>query len=580
MYLTLEVVSPQAASLGAERRKVVGPEGLTIGRVPGNGWVIPDPYISKQHARISFSGERFFVEVLGRNPIALGRSDNTLNLNKMYPLSNGDRLFIDQYEISVAVQQGDAPGFAPVRAAPPIGSIAASDDPFALISERAVPPAVPSVAASSSASAVIPPAWDSSVLQSPGDTATLDPLAVMGGGAPPAPEAPPPVNWQQASPLTDHLELPSIRPTTDGIPTNWDQSVIVPVEPPPPPAPPLRAEPPRPSSPRPAPRPAVQPPPAVQPRTPVAPSTGNGAGRAAPRQTSAPPSFPGAAPSHPGEAASFPRAHTPLQPGTPPPSHHSANTTPLMPPSFHQSAAAPLQSQPSFQQATAAPTWPAQQSTASAHAPGVPPDRRPAAVSADFAELLRGAGMSEQDISPEVMNELGRVLRVVVQGLMEVLQARSEIKSQFRLPLTRVKAAENNPLKLSPNVESALHTLLVQRNAGYLGTVPAFEDAFADIRSHQMAMLEGVRAAFQSMLESFDPRQLEDRFDASAKRGGNLLSNLGGKPKYWDLYKERFERLAGDPDDTFRRLFGDVFAEAYEKQLERLRVAGRDAGRK
>jgi type VI secretion system FHA domain protein len=187
----------------------------------------------------------------------------------------------------------------------------------------------------------------------------------------------------------------------------------------------------------------------------------------------------------------------------------------------------------------------------------------------DLTELLRGAGLSERDLSPEMLRELGQVLRIVVQGVMEVLQARAEIKSQFRLPLTRVQAKENNPLKLSPNVESALHTLLVQRNPGYLPTVQAFEDAFADIRSHQMAMLEGLRVAFDSMLQSFDPQELEEQFEKSAGRGG--LLGFGGKAKYWDLYVERFSRLGTDADDVFRRLFGDVFAQAYEQQLQRLK---------
>jgi type VI secretion system FHA domain protein len=195
-----------------------------------------------------------------------------------------------------------------------------------------------------------------------------------------------------------------------------------------------------------------------------------------------------------------------------------------------------------------------------------------------LAELLRGAGLSERELSAEVAQELGQVLRIVVQGVMDVLQARSDIKSQFRLPLTRIKPSENNPLKLSPNVESALHTLLVQRNPGYLPTAKAFEDAFTDIRSHQMAMLEGVRAAFQAMLKSFDPENLEEQFENGAKRGGRL--GFGGKAKNWELYSEWFARLGKDSDDTFRRLFGDVFAEAYEQQLERLKRLAAESGRK
>jgi type VI secretion system FHA domain protein len=191
----------------------------------------------------------------------------------------------------------------------------------------------------------------------------------------------------------------------------------------------------------------------------------------------------------------------------------------------------------------------------------------------DLAALLQAAGVPERDLSPEIAQELGKVLRVVVDGVMAVLQGRAEIKSQFRLPLTRVQAMENNPLKLSPNVESALHTLLVQRNPGYLPTVQAFEDAFADIRNHQLAMLEGVRVAFDAMLGAFDPRELERDFERSVKRAGLLggLGGLGGKSKYWELYSERFSRFGKDADDTFRRLFGDFFADAYEMQLERLK---------
>jgi type VI secretion system FHA domain protein len=191
------------------------------------------------------------------------------------------------------------------------------------------------------------------------------------------------------------------------------------------------------------------------------------------------------------------------------------------------------------------------------------------AVGADLAELLRGVGLPDGALSAEVLHELGKVLRIVVQGVMEVLKARDEIKAQFRLPLTRVQADENNPLKLCPNVESALHTLLVHRDPGYLSTVPAFEAAFADIRSHQLAMLAGVRLAFESMLERFEPRALEQEFERAVSRGGRL--GFGVKSKYWDLYVERFSHLGRDADDTFRRLFGDVFAEAYEQQLERLK---------
>jgi type VI secretion system FHA domain protein len=461
MYLTLEVVSPQAASLGARRRQIVGTKGLTIGRAPGNDWVIPDPYVSKQHARIVCSEGRFFVEGLGRNPIALGRADNAIPTSQPQALENGDRLFIDQYEILVAALPGDPPGEALVS-----GGVEAESDAGFVDSVSSTPtPAVASVEP-----ARIPDVWDKAIVDVASETAELDPLHALGDRGSVRENTAQPVNWQQASPLDEHFKAPAPVQGEGGIPDNWARSILVP-------------------------RPAAL------------------------REAAAPAS-----------PAPFPLA--PAQPVPPPSSSAQLNSATPVP-------------------APAAVV-------------------RPQSAGADLVALLRAAGLPDRDLSPEVAQELGKVLRVVVHGVMDVLQGRAEIKAQFRLPHTRVQARENNPLKLSPNVESALHTLLVQRNPGYLPTVQAFEDAFADIRHHQLAMLEGLREAFGSMLGAFDPQTLERDFEQTVKRAG-LLGGLSGKSRYWELYTERFGRLGRDADDTFRRLFGDVFADAYERQLERLR---------
>jgi type VI secretion system FHA domain protein len=195
----------------------------------------------------------------------------------------------------------------------------------------------------------------------------------------------------------------------------------------------------------------------------------------------------------------------------------------------------------------------------------------------DFATMLRGAGLDSVHATPELAEKFGMILRVVVAGLMDVLQARDKIKNEFRMRMTTFKQADNNPLKFSANIEDALHNLLVKRNPAYLGPVEAFEDAFLDVRNHQMAMLAGVRVAFEAMLEDFDPERLQKEFEANAK-GGNFLGG-GAKAKYWDLYRARFRDMVKDADSSFRKLFGDDFAKAYEEQLSRLRAANR-AGRK
>ncbi|PPU67507.1 type VI secretion system-associated FHA domain protein TagH [Xanthomonas pisi] len=170
--------------------------------------------------------------------------------------------------------------------------------------------------------------------------------------------------------------------------------------------------------------------------------------------------------------------------------------------------------------------------------------------------------------------ELERIFTIVVDGVMDVLRARAEIKNTFRLPVTVIQRSENNPLKFAATAEDALQKLLAPPSASFLSGVPAFEDAFDDIRCHQMAMLAGMRAAFDAMLFHFSPDRLEQEADA----GGKRLS-FGGKGRYWERYRDNFEQLRGDPDDCFRRLFGDEFARAYEAQLARLKSARRQPSR-
>jgi len=189
---------------------------------------------------------------------------------------------------------------------------------------------------------------------------------------------------------------------------------------------------------------------------------------------------------------------------------------------------------------------------------------------ADFAAVLAGAGLDPANVTPEVARDFGQILRVVVSGVMDVLRSRQQIKDEFRMRMTRFRTTENNPLKFSANVDDALHNLLVKRNPAYLPPVEAFEDAFADLRNHQLAMLAGMRVAFESMLAEFDPDRLQEEFDRQLNKG-----LVPAKLRYWDLFREKRHEIVKDPEASFRRLFGEEFARAYEAQLKQLKAQER-----
>ena len=111
------------------------------------------------------------------------------------------------------------------------------------------------------------------------------------------------------------------------------------------------------------------------------------------------------------------------------------------------------------------------------------------------------------------------------------------------------------------------------QNAAYLEPTEAFAEALQDVRDHQTAVLAAMRLAFETMLAQFDPNQLQEEFDRHMKKGSIL--GVPAKLRYWDLYREKYGETIKDADDSFRALFGNAFAKAYEEQIERLKSRGR-----
>ena len=161
------------------------------------------------------------------------------------------------------------------------------------------------------------------------------------------------------------------------------------------------------------------------------------------------------------------------------------------------------------------------------------------------------------------------VARLAVQGLLEVLRVRTQVKNSFRLPTTSIKPVENNPLKFAPTAEDAFHKLFVRRNPGDLDPVEAFREGFDDVTFHQTAVLAGIRAGFNALLAALHPQKLEEVYERKRKRTAVLpLGN--NKTKYWEMYWAQFEEIDRDREAPFQLLFGEEFARAYNEHLQKL----------
>lgn len=441
MILTLEVTGEQATDLGAGSRKVFNAIGGTIGRLPDNDWVFPDPYVSGRHALIRYLNGKFFVEDTSTNGVFINAPDSRLSKTQAHPLRNGDVLYIDAYEIAVSIEK-DA-------AADP-----QADDPFALLKGRGN--------ASENARGIV--------------------REVAARGAPPSDED------RTASLLIENEadrepNHRGARRDAGDHGTEWFGMSEV------------------------------------------------------------------AAPKAAASVRARPEAVRPPIPA-------------------RQAPASPSRGVPPAARPAAQSQWPGQAAARSASRSSR--DESAQNETAQLRELLAAAGVDGVDPSDDLARTCGEILRVVVSGLMEALQAREQMKQELRMRSTNFKAAHNNPLKFSANVDDAFHNLLVKHNPAYLAPTAAFEDALHDIRDHHGAVLAAMRLAFETMLAQFDPARLQQEFDRQMKKGSIL--GVPAKLRYWDLYRDKYGDMARDADTSFRNLFGNEFAKAYEEQIERLKA--------
>lgn len=235
--------------------------------------------------------------------------------------------------------------------------------------------------------------------------------------------------------------------------------------------------------------------------------------------------------------------------------------------------------EPELFQATPTPA-PATATPEPAAAPTPPPQPgAPAAANGDarqqtavlLAQLLELGHLEPQQMEGLTDNVVG-VLRESITRLLEMLRARSSIKNELRLERTMIQRAENNPLKFAVTEKDALRYLFGERSGAYMAPSKAVIEAFEDIESQQLALLAGMRQAYEHMLSKFSPDALEQRFAEVGHKG--LLGNK--KSRLWDTYQEYFDKLQQDPETSFNRLFGDEFAEAYEKQINNIKAGKRN----
>jgi FHA domain-containing protein len=190
--------------------------------------------------------------------------------------------------------------------------------------------------------------------------------------------------------------------------------------------------------------------------------------------------------------------------------------------------------------------------------------------------LLAGAGLRDIDIpgglTPALMRQLGELMHEATRGLLDLLAARANVKRQARADMTIIVTHDNNPLKFSPNVETALAQLLAPRGRGFMPPLRAVGDAYDDLRSHQQGFMAGMRSALALILARFNPQELEKRLSDYSMVDSILPTTR--KAKLWDMFGNLYGDISKEAESDFHTLFGQEFLRAYQAHVGKPPVRG------
>jgi len=218
--------------------------------------------------------------------------------------------------------------------------------------------------------------------------------------------------------------------------------------------------------------------------------------------------------------------------------------------------------------ASKTPSTPSATPAASAASPNAAPTSTDD-IATLHAALLEGLELdslpAQRPLDADLMRTLGVLLRASIDGALRLLAARATVKREVRANVTVIAPERNNPLKFSPDADVALMYLLGRDYPGFLAAPEAVRTTFADLLSHQIGMVAGMRSALSLVLERFDPEHIRHRTDTGTL---DKLLSVSRKVRLWDAYERYFESTQELAIDGFQEFFGAAFVDAYEGRIQ------------
>lgn len=189
---------------------------------------------------------------------------------------------------------------------------------------------------------------------------------------------------------------------------------------------------------------------------------------------------------------------------------------------------------------------------------------------ADLGEVsafFRGLGVAPTAVDKAQLEALGRIVRVLALGVLDLHAAATGTKSELQPEdITAAERKDTNLLKSDSSPEAKLRYLFGGRGAavGYIPAERAIREVLVDLLAHDAASGVAARAAVEGTLRDLSPAALKERLLGD---GTWLFEGL----RAWDAFCKWHDAQTERLDEWVQVQIDRHYAEAYRRESLRIR---------
>lgn len=191
------------------------------------------------------------------------------------------------------------------------------------------------------------------------------------------------------------------------------------------------------------------------------------------------------------------------------------------------------------------------------------PDHKLAPLHVAITPLMRGFDAqlpirNSQDAN-DFLEEAGKTLKATIEGLLALQRSQHGLRDKHLRPL------EDNPLRLNMDYDTTLSLLFADgKSPVHLAAPAAVAESLHNLRLHHQANQQAITQALNTMLDAFSPERLLTRFTHYLRSNERQERDSAWA---WEMYKNYYQELSSSRQQGFEKLFGEVYAQAYDQAL-------------